>query len=120
LIISRLTVAVVKLSFFLTAVNRYFCNSFFNSTSMSLYEKHKSLIDRAIQGIHERTYYAAYAELPKVYGEEAPAKGALTYKEYLHSKFEELLQGEPLSWKGEEVSPYTRESLGIAVPDLCS
>jgi hypothetical protein len=34
---------------------------------MSLFEKHKGIIDRAIQAINERSYYAAYPELPKVY-----------------------------------------------------
>ena len=83
---------------------------------MSLFEKHKSLIDRAIQAVHERTFYAAFPELPKAYGDEAPLKGAEIYKNYAGKNFELTAQGNPASWEGEEVSPYTQEPSGIKYP----
>ena len=83
---------------------------------MTLFEQHKPLLDRAIQAIHERTYYAAFPEHPKAYGEDAPAAGSNTYKEYLNANFDLPSQGEPTAWKGEEVSPFTGEPLNIAYP----
>lgn len=83
---------------------------------MTLFEKHKPLLDRAIQGVHERTFYSAFPEHPKAYGEEAPVLGAETYKNYLEKKFELVSQGIAESWEGEEVSPYTQEPLKITYP----
>ncbi len=83
---------------------------------MTLFEKHKATIDRAIQAIHERTYYAAFPEHPKAYGDAAPAEGAATYHAYEGKRFELPSQGSPAEWKGEEISPYTRQALNIAYP----
>ena len=83
---------------------------------MSLFEKHKELIERAVKGDHERSYYAAFPELPKAYSEDAMAKGQEQYKNYLNKNFSLLLQDVPGKWEGEEISPYTQESLGIKYP----
>lgn len=83
---------------------------------MSLFEKHQASIQRAIQAIHERTFYAAFPELPKAYGEEATSKGSQAYNSFLNRNFDILKQGAISSWSGEEVSPYTKESLGIKYP----
>ncbi|MBA2408191.1 MAG: phenylacetic acid degradation protein PaaN [Chitinophagales bacterium] len=83
---------------------------------MSLFEKHKGIIDRAIQAINERSYYAAYPELPKVYAEDSATKASEAYKNQLSKKFELALQGVPVRWAGEEVSPYTQEPLDILYP----
>lgn len=83
---------------------------------MSLFEKHKAGLDRAILAIHERTYYAAFSEQPKTYGEEAPAKGHTDYNNCLNRNFELSSQGVPSAWKGEEVSPYTGEPLQVSYP----
>lgn len=66
--------------------------------------------------IDERTYWSAYPEHPKAYGEEAPAAG--------ESRFEALL-GQPFATgqdsdsfvEVEEASPFGIE-LGITYPDL--
>jgi phenylacetic acid degradation protein paaN len=83
---------------------------------MSLFEKHQSLLDQAARAVEQRGFFAAYPEVPKAYGEEAIAAGATAYKNFLGKKFELPAQGNPSSWKGEETSPYTQESLDIAYP----
>ena len=85
---------------------------------MSLFEKHKELLDRAIRANYERTFFAAYPEhpSPKVYGETADKDGQNAFKGQLNSKFEELLQTDEDDWKGEEVSPYLNDKLNIQYP----
>jgi phenylacetic acid degradation protein paaN len=83
---------------------------------MSLFQKHRELIERAVKAIHERTYYAAYPEIPKAYPEDAATKGNEAYKGFLHQKFSGLLQEDPGHWEGEEVSPYTQKPLGVLYP----
>jgi phenylacetic acid degradation protein paaN len=85
---------------------------------MNLYEKHKTTLDKAIQALHDRTFYAAYPEhpAPAVYGETADADGRKNFQTSLNKKFEELLQDAPASWAGQEESPYLQEALGISYP----
>src|SRR5438105_9302609 len=83
---------------------------------MSLFEKHKELIERAVKANHDRSYYAAYPEMPKAYPEDALAKGQEQYKSFLNSNFPLLLQSDSGKWEGEEVSPYTQEALGVKYP----
>jgi phenylacetic acid degradation protein paaN len=85
-------------------------------TSMS--EAHKDLLDQATKAVQERTFYAAYPEHPKAYGEDGAAKGQEWYKGQLNNRFSELLQKSGSEWKGVEVSPYTQEKLGITYPAL--
>jgi len=83
---------------------------------MTLFEKHKPLLDTAIKAIHERKFYAAYPEHPKAYGEDAPQKGEERFKNLLNKNFESLKQSKPHTFEGEEVSPYTQQPLGIKYP----
>lgn len=83
---------------------------------MSLFEKHKLLLDRAIQAVHERSFYAAYPEHPKAYDEDSPGKGEEVYKNLLNKKFSLLNQTDETGWAGEEISPYTQQPLGIQYP----
>lgn len=83
---------------------------------MTLFEKHKSTIERAITAVHERTYYAAFPEHPKAYGPSAPDEGAAKYKSYEGSNFAFPSQGTPRDWQGEEVSPYTLQPLNVSYP----
>ena len=83
---------------------------------MSLFEKHKATLDAAITAIQERKYYAAYPEHPKAYGEDGAAKGEISFKSMLNNKFPLPLQGEPLKYAGEELSPYTQDALNITYP----
>jgi phenylacetic acid degradation protein paaN len=85
---------------------------------MSLYKKHDTTINKAIQALHERTFYAAFPEhpAPAVYGETADADGQNKFKAALGKKFEELKQASPEGWAGQEESPYLQEPLKILYP----
>lgn len=83
---------------------------------MALTETYKSIIDNAVKAVHARTFYAAYPEHPKAYGEEAPKKGLEEYQSFLGKNFTGLLQDNNSGFAGEEVSPYTMEPLNIKYP----
>jgi phenylacetic acid degradation protein paaN len=85
---------------------------------MTLFDKHKPTIDKAIQALHDRTFFAAFPEhpAPAIYGETADAEGQQKFKAALNKKFEELRQSGPESWAGQEESPYLQEPLNISYP----
>jgi phenylacetic acid degradation protein paaN len=85
---------------------------------MNLFEKHQSLINKAIEALHSRTFYAAFPEhpAPAVYGETADADGQAKFKTSLGKNFEELKQSAPEGWAGQEESPYLQEPLKISYP----
>lgn len=83
---------------------------------MSLFEKHKNLLEQSIAALHHRSYYAAYPEHPKAYGEEAPALGQAKWQAALNQDFAELMQQQANGKVAEEVSPYTQEKLNISYP----
>ncbi|MBX3102306.1 MAG: phenylacetic acid degradation protein PaaN [Bacteroidetes bacterium] len=76
---------------------------------------HRALLDRAIQAIHERTFYAAYDENPKAYAEDGMKTGAAAYEALLGKPFS-LKQASDTLLQAEEVSPYTGQPLGITYP----
>jgi len=85
---------------------------------MTLFEKHEALLNRAMDALHKRTFFAAYPEhpAPAIYGETADADGQAKFKTALGNKFEELKQDGAIGWIGVEESPYTQELLGIKYP----
>jgi phenylacetic acid degradation protein paaN len=83
---------------------------------MSLSQSNREIVENAVKAIHARTFFAQYPESPKAYGEEASAQGLKLFNEQLGRKFEQLHQQDPVSWVGEEVSPYTLKPLGITYP----
>ena len=85
---------------------------------MSLFEKHQAMLNKAIEALHARTFYAAFPEhpAPAVYGETADADGQAKFKNTLGKKFEELMQADPEGFAGEEESPYLQEPLKVAYP----
>ncbi|MCK6617816.1 MAG: hypothetical protein L6Q51_09230 [Cyclobacteriaceae bacterium] len=87
---------------------------------MSLFKKHEAILNKAIEALHNRTYFAAYPEhpAPAVYGETADADGQAKFKSLLGKRFEELKQDVPEGWIGEEESPYTQLALGISYPSF--
>lgn len=85
---------------------------------MSLFAKHKEKIERAIQAVHERTFYAGYPEHPKAYGVEAFGVGEAAFKATLNSEFQGLLQTGATGANGEEESPYWGMNLGISYPTV--
>jgi len=83
---------------------------------MSLSSNYKDILDNAIKAIHERGFWAQYPEHPKAYGDDAAAQGLEAYTNALNKNFSGLMQENPAGWAGEEVSPFTQESLGISYP----
>ncbi len=83
---------------------------------MSLFEKHRAIIERAVQANRERVFFAQYPENPKAYAEDANAAGLLKFQNSMNTDFSELEQAQPLRFEGEEVSPYLQTGLGIRYP----
>lgn len=85
---------------------------------MDLFKKHETILEKAIQALHDRTFFAAFPEhpAPAVYGETADAEGQKKFKEFLGKKFSELMQNDPEGWAGQEESPYLQESLKVEYP----
>ncbi len=83
---------------------------------MSLFEKHRAILDRAVQANHERVFFAQYPENPKAYAEDANAAGLLKFQNSMNTDFSELEQAQPLRFEGEEISPYLQIGLGIRYP----
>lgn len=75
--------------------------------SHPLFDQHRSTLDRALEAIHTRGYWAAYNEMPspKVYGESAAADGKQAFEGHLATRFE-LNQPGQTGWHGGEQSPY--------------
>ena len=82
----------------------------------TLTQTNRETLENAVKAIHARTFFAQYPESPKAYGEEASTHGLKEYEAQLGKKFEQLHQQNPVSWVGEEVSPYTMKPLGITYP----
>jgi len=89
---------------------------------MKLAEQHKEILERAIQAIYERTFYARYAEhpSPKTYGETADKDGREWFQALVGNKFEELKQENNGAWLGDEESPYLQEALNIKYPTVAN
>lgn len=85
---------------------------------MSYFDKHSPALRQAIEALHKRTFYAAYAEhpAPAIYGETADADGQSWFKGMTGKKFGELSQGPAKDWLGQEESPYLQQLLGISYP----
>lgn len=80
-------------------------------------ERHRPLLERALQAIADRSYWSAYPESPspKVYGETAKDEQEAAYKSLLGKPF--ALPGHPDGGAavGGEVSPYG-PALGVTYP----
>jgi len=85
---------------------------------MDLFKKHESILRRAIEALHARTFFSAFPEhpAPAVYGETADAEGQKNFKARLGKKFDGLLQDDPTGWEGQEESPYLQELLNLKYP----
>lgn len=81
-----------------------------------LLDTHRPLLDRALQAIATRGYWAAFAESPspKAYGEDAPEAGRAAFEAHLGKPFE-LGQPGQCGWHEDETSPYGMP-LGIRYP----
>ncbi|WP_187263885.1 hypothetical protein [Pontibacter beigongshangensis] len=82
---------------------------------LDLVDKHQETIQAAIKALHTRTFFAHYPEnpSPEIYGENTDKEAREKFKASLNKRFEELQQGEPEGWVGQEESPYEQQPLGI-------
>jgi phenylacetic acid degradation protein paaN len=85
---------------------------------MTLFEKHQALLNKSIEALHARTFFAAFPEhpAPAIYGETADADGQAKFKSWSGKKFDELKQTGSNNWVGQEESPYLQELLKISYP----
>ena len=72
-----------------------------------LFERHRALLERAVQAIHERSYWSAFPESasPKVYGEGAAEAGKAEFDALLNHRFP-LTQPATVGDVGGERSPF--------------
>ncbi|MEN8042036.1 MAG: phenylacetic acid degradation protein PaaN [Actinomycetota bacterium] len=75
---------------------------------------HTETLDRAVQAIEERTYWSAYPEHPKAYGEDAPSEGEGAFANLLGKPFE-TDQAHEGHVEVAESSPFGIE-LGVTYP----
>lgn len=80
-----------------------------------LFKKHKNLIDRAVEAIHQRRFYTPYPEHHKAYPQEQQQAAIEWFEKVKNQKFQ-LEKVEATEWLGEEVSPFTQKTLGIEYP----
>jgi phenylacetic acid degradation protein paaN len=81
-----------------------------------LFAKHEGLLKEALAALHSRTFYAAYPESDKAYGEEAPKAGLAAYQAQIGQPFSRLRVSYDAQLVSDEASPYTGEKLGISYP----
>ena len=81
-----------------------------------LVERHRELLDRAMQAVRERTYWSAYPEHPKAYGGEAMPAAEIAFQAMLGNPFELDTPG-ATDTVGDERSPYGIE-LGVSYPHV--
>jgi hypothetical protein len=76
-------------------------------TPHPLYSKHADTLNRALTAISERAYWSAYPESPspRVYGEDAAARGEAEFRAYLGNRFP-LDQPGTRDWVSTERSPF--------------
>ncbi len=81
-----------------------------------LFERHRALLERAVQAIHERSYWSAFPESPspKAYGEGAAEAGKAAFDALLGKRFP-LTQPATTGEVGGERSPFGID-LGVSYP----
>ena len=86
------------------------------SSAAELVERHRELLDRAMQAVRERTYWSAYPEHPKAYGGEAMPAAETAFQALLNQPFELDTPG-ATDTAGAERSPYGLD-LGVTYPHV--
>lgn len=86
--------------------------------SHPFFDRHQELLNKAVQAIRARTYFAAYPEIPsgKIYGETAQADGEAAFKARLNKPFQ-IDQPGTVGTVGNEQSPYGF-ALGVTYPKV--
>ena len=75
---------------------------------------HGETLDRAVQAIRDRSFWSAYPEHPKAYGEEAPSEGEAAFNALVDHPFETGQSSDGYT-AVDESSPYGID-LGITYP----
>lgn len=83
-----------------------------------LYEQHHELLEAARLACQRREAWSPYPEMPERYpdAEAAQARGRAAFEAHRQRGRFVLDQPGIVDWIGEEVSPYTRQPLGIVYP----
>ncbi len=81
--------------------------------------RHEAVLARALDACEKRYSWTAYPESPssKIHGEEKPRAGKARFESMLGTAYP-LEQPGAIGRTGAEVSPYTREPLGITYPKM--
>jgi phenylacetic acid degradation protein paaN len=85
---------------------------------MSLFNLHRKTLEKAISSVKEGVFFNHYPELhtDKIFNEQEISAGYEKFREHLNKKFESLRQAKPLSWEGDEESPFLMKPLNIKYP----
>lgn len=85
----------------------------------SYFDRHRSKLEQALAACASREAWSGWPENPssKIHGEGPPAAGKARFDALLGQPFDLDQPGE-CGRIGEEVSPYTREPLGISYPKI--
>jgi len=83
------------------------------------FARHRETLEKASDACARRYSWTAYPESPssKIHGEEKPAAGKARFEAMLGRAYPLELPGE-IGRTGAEVSPYTRQPLGISYPKV--
>jgi len=85
----------------------------------SLFSRHADTFKKAIDACEKRYAWTAYTESPssRIHGKEIPANGKARFEAMLNTDFP-LQQPGDIGRTGAEISPYTRQPLGITYPKI--
>lgn len=86
------------------------------NTAGTLFNKHKALLDAALQALQARNYYSPYPENPKAYAEDADAKAKAWISSVMNNNFTSLDQTGATGFVGEEISPFLQVGIGVKYP----
>ncbi|MEH6584656.1 MAG: aldehyde dehydrogenase family protein, partial [Halioglobus sp.] len=89
------------------------------TTMTDFYSKHRPTLDKALDACEKRYSWTAYPESPsrKIHGDEKPGAGKARFEAMLGVDYPLQQPGEK-GRIGAEISPYTREPLGIRYPEV--
>jgi phenylacetic acid degradation protein paaN len=84
------------------------------SHAVQLHERHRETLEQATRAIADRSYWSAYSEVPKAYGDDAARAGQEAFDGYRDQRFG-LEQPASDGWARTERSPYGFD-LGVSYP----
>ena len=84
-----------------------------------LFTTHRDTLEKALDACAKRYAWTAYPESPssRIHGKELPARGKQAFEDLLNKPFPLQLPGQT-GTNGVEISPFTREPLGVEYPSV--